>query len=117
MRHGKATSKFDRPTGHRLSMYRNLVTDLLHYEHVTTTEAKAKAVRPLAEKVITWGKAGDLQARRQALGHVWGEKVINKTFGELAQRYANRPGGYTRVIKLGPRVGDGAAMARLELVA
>lgn len=116
MRHGKATRKFDRPTGHRLSMYRNLVTDLLHHEQVTTTEAKAKAVRPLVEKVITWSKIGDLQARRLALSHVWGEEVIDKAFGELAQRYANRTGGYTRVIKLGPRVGDGAAMARLELV-
>jgi len=97
-------------------MYRNLVTDLLRYEKLVTTEAKAKEVRGMAEKIITLGKDGDLQARRQALAFVTDKKVVKKLFDELAPRYADRPGGYTRVVKLGPRLGDGAAMARLELV-
>lgn len=97
-------------------MYRSLVTDLLGYEKITTTEAKAKEVRSLAEKMITLGKKGGLQARRQALSLVLDEKVVEKIFSDLAPRYAERNGGYTRIIKLGPRLGDGAAMARLELV-
>jgi len=97
-------------------MYRNLVTDLLRYEKLVTTEAKAKEVRGMAEKVITLGKDGDLHARRQASAFVTDKKVVKKLFGELAPRYADRPGGYTRVVKLEPRLGDGAAMARLELV-
>lgn len=116
MRHRVAGRKLDRPTGHRVSMYRNLVTDLLRYEKLVTTEAKAKEVRGIAEKIITLGKDGDLQARRQALAFVTDKKVVKKLFDELAPRYADRPGGYTRVVKLGPRLGDGAAMARLELV-
>jgi len=116
MRHRVAGRKLDRPTGHRVSMYRNLVTDLLRYEKLVTTEAKAKEVRGMAEKIITLGKDGDLQARRQALAFVTDKKVVKKLFDELAPRYADRPGGYTRVVKLGPRLGDGAAMARLELV-
>jgi len=97
-------------------MYRNLVTDLLRYEKVVTTEAKAKEVRGMAERIITLGKEGSLHSRRRALAFVADKKVVGKLFDELATRYANRPGGYTRIIKLGPRVGDGAAMARLELV-
>jgi len=97
-------------------MFRNLVTDLLGYEKITTTEAKAKEVRGLAEKMITLGKAGDLHSRRQALAFIIDKKVTEKVFNELAPRYAQRPGGYTRIVKLGPRLGDGAAMVRLELV-
>jgi len=97
-------------------MYRNLVTDLLGYEKITTTEAKAKEVRGLAEKMITLGKKGELQARRQALSFIIDKKVVEKVFTELAPRYAERPGGYTRITKLGPRLGDGAAMVQLELV-
>jgi len=97
-------------------MYRNLLTDLLGYEKITTTEAKAKEVRSLAEKMITLGKQGGLNARRQALSLVLDEKVVEKIFSDLAPKYAERNGGYTRIIKLGPRLGDGAAMARLELV-
>ena len=97
-------------------MFRNLVTDLLGYEKLTTTEAKAKEVRGLAEKMITLGKAGDLSSRRQALSFIIDKKVVNKLFTDLAPRYAERHGGYTRIIKLGSRLGDGAAIVQLELV-
>jgi len=97
-------------------MFRNLVTDLLNYEKITTTEAKAKEVRGLAEKMITLGKDGELHSRRQALSFIIDKKVTEKVFTELAERYAERPGGYTRIIKLGPRLGDGAPMVKLELV-
>jgi len=97
-------------------MYRNLVTDLLNYEKITTTEAKAKQVRSMTEKMITLGKEGGLHSRRQALSFIFSKRVIDKVFADLASRYSERSGGYTRIIKLGPRLGDGAAMARLELV-
>ncbi len=116
MRHKVAGRKFGRPTGHRKAMYRNLVTDLLSYEKITTTEAKAKEVRGLAEKMITLGKEGGLHSRRRALSFIIDKKVTEKVFDKLAPRYAERPGGYTRIIKLGPRLGDGAAMVQLELV-
>jgi len=116
MRHKVAGTKLGRSSGHRRAMFRNLVTDLLDYEKITTTEAKAKEVRGLAEKMITLGKAGDLSSRRDALAFILDKKVAEKVFNELASRYAERPGGYTRIIKLGPRLGDGAAMVQLELV-
>jgi len=97
-------------------MYRNLVTDLLGYEKITTTEAKAKEVRGLAERMITLAKEGELHSRRQILSFILDKKLADKVFTELAPRYAERPGGYTRIVKLGPRLGDGAAMVRLELV-
>ncbi|MFC1860274.1 50S ribosomal protein L17 [Chloroflexota bacterium] len=116
MRHKVAGRKLGRNTGHRRAMYRNLVTDLLSYEKIATTEAKAKEVRGLAEKMITLGKQGGLPSRRRALSFILDEKVADKVFAELAPRYAERPGGYTRITKLGPRLGDGAAMVQLELV-
>jgi len=116
MRHKIAGRKLGRATGHRRAMFRNLVTDLLDYEKITTTEAKAKEVRGLAEKMITLGKDGELHSRRQALSFIIDKKVTEKVFTELAERYAERPGGYTRIIKLGPRLGDGAPMVKLELV-
>ena len=116
MRHRVAGRKLSRATDHRIALYRNLVTDLLRYGKIVTTEAKAKEARPLAEKVITLGKKGNLHARRQALAFVYDTKVVDKIFTELGPRYSNRPGGYTRVVKLGPRSGDGAPMAQLELV-
>ena len=116
MPHNIAGRKLGRATDHRLALFRNLVTDLLRYEKVITTEAKAREVRPLAEKVITMGKRGDLAARRQALRIVYDKKMVDKLFTELGPRYAERPGGYTRMVKLGPRQGDGARMAQLELV-
>jgi len=117
MRHRKAGGKLGRPTAHRLALLRNQVTDLLRHEHIVTTEAKAREVQRLTEKVITLGKKGSLHARRQALGVVYEESIVDKTFTALAERYNQRPGGYTRLIKLGPRKGDAAPQARLELVA
>lgn len=108
--------KLGRPTDHRLALFRNLVTDLLRHEKIITTEAKAKEVRGLAERVITMGKRGDLHARRRAMGFVYDKKVVEKVFDELGPRYASRPGGYSRMVKLGPRLGDGARMAQLELI-
>jgi len=99
-----------------MALYRNLVTDLLRYEKITTTEAKAREARAMAEKMITLGKEGTLHARRQALAFVLDKKVVDKLFDELARRYAERPGGYTRILKLGTRLGDAAPLARLELV-
>jgi large subunit ribosomal protein L17 len=97
-------------------LFRNLVTDLLNYEEIITTEAKAKEVRGLAEKMITLGKHGGLHARRQALSFIIDKSVTEKVFAELAPRYTQRPGGYTRIVKLGPRLGDAAPMVKLELV-
>ncbi len=108
--------KLGRPTDHRLALFRNLVTDLLRHEKIITTEAKAKEVRGLAERVITLGKRGGLHCRRQALGFVYDPRVVSKVFADLASRYADRPGGYSRIVKLGPRQGDGARMAQLELL-
>ncbi len=116
MRHKVAGRKLGRPTGHRRAMYRNLVTDLLGYEKIITTEAKAKEVRSLAEKMITLGKEGDLNSRRQALSFIMDKKITEKVFTDLAPRYADRPGGYTRIVKLGPRLGDWAPMVQLALV-
>ncbi len=105
-----------RDASYRKAMYRNLVTDLLGYEKINTTESKAKKARSLAEEMITLGKKGGLHCRRQALSFIFDEKVTEKVFTELAKRYAERHGGYTRIIKLGRRLGDGAAMVQLELV-
>jgi large subunit ribosomal protein L17 len=116
MRHGVESRRFDRPTDQRLALFRGLVTDLLRHEQIKTTEAKAKAVRGLAEKMITLGKSGSLPARRRALGYIYDKDVVGKVFDELATRYADRPGGYTRIVKLGPRLGDGALIVQLELI-
>ena len=116
MRHKVVGRRLGRSSGHRKALFRNLVTDLLGYGKITTTEAKAKEVRGLADKMITLGKRGDLHARRQVLSFVLDEKTVDKVFSDLAPRYTERHGGYTRIVKLGPRLGDGAAMVRLELV-
>ena len=116
MRHKVAGRKLAGTSGHRRAMYRNLVTDLLNYEVITTTEAKAKEVRGLAERMITLGKEGGLHSRRQALSFILDKNVADKVFTELAPKYAERSGGYTRIVKLGPRLGDGASMVQLELV-
>ena len=116
MRHLVSGRKLDRSSGHRQALFRNLVTDLLRYDALTTTEAKAKEIRPFVERMITLGKRGDLSARRQALAFIYDEKVVDRLFSEVAPRYQDRQGGYTRLVKLGPRLGDGAAMVRLELV-
>ena len=116
MGHKISGRKLARSSGYKRAMHRNLVTDLLNYEKITTTEARAKQVRGLAEKMVTLGKEGSLHSRRQALTFIFSKKVTDKVFDELAARYAERPGGYTRMTKLGPRQGDGAAMVQLELV-
>lgn len=116
MRHQVSSRRFDRPTGHRLMMYRNLVTEVLDHGKITTTEAKAKEIRSLVEKMITLGKQGGLHPRRQALSFIMDERVVDKLFADLAPKYAERNGGYTRIVKLGPRLGDSAPMALIELV-
>ena len=97
-------------------MLRGLVTDLLRHESIRTTEAKAREVRRMAEKVITHGKKGTLHDRRQAAAFMTDEGVVRKVFAELAERYEDRPGGYTRIVKLGPRKGDAAPMAVIDLM-
>ena len=116
MRHKVSGRKLHRKTSHRLAMYRNIATDLLKYEKVVTTDAKAKEVRGFAEKIITLGKEGSLHSRRQALTILTDKKVADKVFSELKTRYAERQGGYTRISKLGLRLGDGALIVKLELV-
>jgi large subunit ribosomal protein L17 len=116
MRHRIDGRKFGRPTDQRLALFRGLVTDLLKYEQIKTTEAKAKEIRGMAEKMITLGKKGTLTARRQVLGFVYDSDVTKKVFDDLGPRYTDRAGGYTRIVKLGPRVGDGAPAVILELV-
>jgi len=116
MRHLKAGRRLSRTTEHRLAMLRNLITSLLDVERVETTQAKAKEARQWAEKVITLAKRGDLHARRLTQAVVRSKKVVAKLFGELKERYQDRPGGYTRIIPLGVRLGDGAPMSILELV-
>jgi len=116
MRHKYHKKKFGRLTAHREAMMRNLVTSLLKHEKITTTDAKAKELRRLAEKMITLGKRGSLHARRQALAVIRERDVVEKVFGEMSDRYRERPGGYTRIIKSGFRLGDNAPEAIIELV-
>ena len=108
--------KLGRPTDHRLAMIRNQITDLLRYEKIRTTEAKARELKREAEKVITLAKTNDVHHRRLALTKVWDPRVVTKLFDEIGPRIAERPGGYTRMVKLMPRKGDGAPMAMVELV-
>ncbi|MDR1068968.1 MAG: 50S ribosomal protein L17 [Clostridiales Family XIII bacterium] len=108
--------KLGRPTAHRKAMLRNLVTDLLREGRITTTEHRAKEARRMAEKMITLGKRGDLHARRQALAYIYDEDVVTKLFEQIVAKYEDRNGGYTRILKLGPRQGDGAEEVFLELV-
>ena len=105
MRHGVSGRKLNRTTSHRLAMFRNMVTSLLNHERIYTTVPKAKEMRRWAEWMITLGKHGDLHSRRQALSIIREKKVVHKLFDELAQRYQNRPGGYTRIVKVGFRTG------------
>jgi large subunit ribosomal protein L17 len=108
--------KLGKPTAHRKAMLRNLVTDLLREGRISTTECRAKEAGRAAEKMITLGKRGDLHARRLALRYVYDESVVKKLFDDIAPRYAERNGGYTRILKLGPRRGDSAETVFLELV-
>ncbi|WP_373047905.1 50S ribosomal protein L17 [Vulgatibacter sp.] len=116
MRHGVAGRRFSRTSAHREAMMDNMVTSLLRHERIRTTVPKAKEARKLAEKVITLGKKGSLHNRRTAGKVVNDKEVLAKVFGPLSERYAQRPGGYTRIIRLGKRLGDAAEMALLELV-
>jgi large subunit ribosomal protein L17 len=116
MRHNIAGKSLGRSSGHRRAMYRNLVTSLLRREKIVTTEAKAKQVRSLAEKMITLGKKSGLHSYRQVLAFIIDKKVTAKVFSELAPRYQERSGGYTRITKLESRLGDNAPMVQLELV-
>lgn len=116
MRHRKAGRKLGRTSSHRKAMMRNLVTSLLKYEKITTTDAKAKELRSVAEKMITLGKTGTLHARRQALSFIRDRTVADKVFTELSSRYSDRAGGYTRIVKMANRAGDNAPMAVIELV-
>ncbi|MFW6150344.1 MAG: 50S ribosomal protein L17 [Chloroflexota bacterium] len=116
MRHRVVGRKLGRTSGHRWAMYRNQITSLLTHEKMVTTEAKAKELQGLVEKVISLGREGSLASRRRALTHVYSKKVVEKLFEDIARRYADRPGGYTRVVKLGRRNGDNASMAQIELV-
>lgn len=117
MRHQNSGRQLGRNTHHRRALFRNLVTSLLEHERIETTEAKAKEIRILADNMITLAKQGDLPARRRALAYVRTESVVAKLFKELADRFSERPGGYTRLIKTRRRVGDAAHMVVIELVA
>ena len=116
MRHRKQGRGLSRSPSHRKAMLNNLATSVLDTERVQTTTAKAKEVRRLVERLITFGKRQDLHARRQVLRFIHNESVVAKLFGPLADRYADRPGGYTRIVRLGHRQGDAADMAILELI-
>lgn len=116
MRHQKAGKKFGRTSSHRKAMFRNMVTSLLGHERIITTEVKAKEIARQTEKMITLGKRGDLHARRQVVAFVRTKDAIKRLFSVYADRYKNREGGYTRVLKLEPRPGDNAPMAIVELV-
>ena len=117
MRHRKQKGKLSRDAAHRKALFMNLCREVIDHERIQTTEAKAKAVKPEVEKLITLAKRGDLHARRQALAALGQDKfVVYKLFAEVAPRYADRPGGYTRILKLGPRSSDATEMVLLELV-
>jgi large subunit ribosomal protein L17 len=116
MKHQVAHRNFGRPTASRRAMFRIIVTDLLRHGRIKTTESKAKEIRPMAEKMITLGKGGSLHQRRQAAAFITDDKVVRKVFDEIAPRYKERNGGYTRLVRLGPRKGDAAEVALLELV-
>jgi large subunit ribosomal protein L17 len=117
MRHRRQRNKLSRDSAHRKALLRNLQRELIEHERIQTSQAKARAVKPKVEKLITLAKRGDLHARRQALSALGQDKfLVHKLFEEVAPRYAERPGGYTRIVKLGPRRSDSTEMVFLELV-
>jgi len=116
MRHRKAGNHLGRNTSHRRAMFRNMVTSLFKHEQIETTDAKAKAIRPIAEKMITLAKRGDLHARRQALSYMQDKEVTHRLFDQLRDRFSSREGGYLRIIKKGFRKGDGASISVVQLV-
>lgn len=116
MRHKKSGRKLGRTSAHRDAMFRNMVTSLFEHERIVTTTQKAKELRPIAEKLITLAKRGDMNARRQALSYIRSKNVVAKLFDEIKEQFATRNGGYTRIIQTGVRRGDCASMAIIELV-
>ena len=116
MRHHRKGKKLGRDSAHRKALYSNLAGAVIEHGRIKTTVAKAKAVRPITEEMITLGRRGDLAARRQALAYLRSNDVVTMLFSDVAPRFVDRPGGYTRIVKLGPRFGDSAEMAYLELV-
>ena len=116
MRHHKTGRKLGRDSAHRKALYANLASSLIEHGRIRTTEAKAKEVRPIVEQMITLGKRGDVHAHRQAVAFLRSKSIAHILFSEVAPRFVDRPGGYTRIVKIGPRQGDAAPMAYLELV-
>jgi large subunit ribosomal protein L17 len=116
VRHHRSGKKLGRDSAHRKALYANLAGSLIEHGRIKTTEAKAKAVRPIAEKMITLGRRGDLAARRQALAYLRSQEVVHRLFADVGPRFADRNGGYLRIVKIGPRPGDGADMAYLEFI-
>ena len=116
MRHNKSGKRLGRNTPHRTAMLRNMVTSLFEHEKLTTTDARAKELRKVADRMITLGKRGDLHARRQVLSIIRDQKVVAKLFDQIGPRYKDRPGGYTRIIKVGTRLGDNAPQSIIALV-
>ena len=116
MRHKMAGRKLGRNPSHRRALLRNLVTSFLEHERLVTTVPKAKELRPLAEKMITLGKRDTLHARRQVMAYLLNDSIVKKVFDTIAPRFSDRPGGYSRIVRLGPRVGDGADIAVIELL-
>ncbi len=116
MYHGKAGRKLGRTSSHREAMFRNMVTSVIKHERIRTTDTRAKELKKLAEKMVTLGKKGSLHARRQALAVVRDKEMVGKLFGELSERYRNRAGGYTRIVKVGYRYGDNAPVSILEFI-
>jgi large subunit ribosomal protein L17 len=114
MRHGNSGKKLGRTSSHRMAMLRNMVTSLLKYEKIRTTDVKAKELKKGAEKMVTLGKRGDLHARRQAAAFVRDKEIVAKLFDDLSVRYRDCEGGYTRIVKMGHRVGDSAPMSIVE---
>jgi large subunit ribosomal protein L17 len=116
MRHHRVGKKLGRDSAHRKALYSNLAGALIEHGRIQTTEAKAKAVKPIAEQMITLGRRGDLAARRQAVAYLRSKDVVHKLFDDVGPRFKHRPGGYSRIVKIGPRPGDAADMVYLELV-
>jgi large subunit ribosomal protein L17 len=116
MRHQRTGKKLGRDSAHRRALYANLASELIEHERIKTTLTKAKAVKPIAEQMITLGRRGDIHARRQAVAFLRSKDIVHKLFADLGPRFAERPGGYLRIVRLGPRQGDAAEMVYLELV-
>jgi large subunit ribosomal protein L17 len=116
MRHQRTGKKLGRDSAHRRALYANLTSELIEHERIRTTITKAKAVKPIAEQMITLGRRGDIHARRQAVAFLRSKDIVHKLFDEIGPRFAQRPGGYSRIVRIGPRLGDAAEMVYLELV-